>query len=95
KDHPNPGQSFQGAHRTAYLPNNPEGKDVAKLLRRAFDAKLVFTVGTSTTSGCSNVVTWNDIHHKTSVHGGPERYGYPDQTYLKRVKAELAAKGIE
>ncbi|XP_071947925.1 uncharacterized protein [Antedon mediterranea] len=95
KAHPSPGRRFQGTHRTAYLPNNNEGKHIEKLLRRAFNAQLIFTVGTSTTSGSSNVVTWNDIHHKTNSHGGPDNYGYPDPTYLKRVKSELSAKGIE
>ena len=41
------------------------------LLKRAFDAQLIFTVGTSVTTGQSDVVTWNDIHHKTNTHGGP------------------------
>ena len=69
--HPHPGRSFQGAYRIAYLPNNPEGREVLQLLKRAFDARLIFTVGTSITSGQNDVVTWNDVHHKTSTHGGP------------------------
>lgn len=93
--HPNPGQRYHGARRTAYLPDNKEGNHVLKLLQRAFEQKLIFTVGTSTTSGLTNVVTWNDIHHKTSRCGGPEGYGYPDPDYMKRVKDELKAKGIE
>ncbi|KAA0708056.1 E3 ubiquitin-protein ligase DTX3L [Triplophysa tibetana] len=93
--HPNPGQHHYGTHRTAYLPDNKEGNHVLGLLRRAFDQRLIFTVGTSTTSGATNAVTWNDIHHKTNTHGGPEGYGYPDPDYLKRVKDELKAKGIE
>ncbi|XP_064608660.1 protein mono-ADP-ribosyltransferase PARP14-like [Liolophura sinensis] len=92
--HPNPGMKFRGARRRAYLPNNSEGKRVLRLLRRAFDQRLTFTVGTSMTSGRDNVVTWNDIHHKTSMHLGPERFGYPDPTYLSRVREELRAKGI-
>ncbi|KAJ8358688.1 hypothetical protein SKAU_G00152130 [Synaphobranchus kaupii] len=93
KKHPNPGKPFSGAHRQAYLPDNQEGKEVLRLLQRAFNQKLIFTVGTSNTSGATDTVTWNDIHHKTSTHGGP--YGYPDPDYLKRVKEELKAKGIE
>ncbi|RXN31988.1 E3 ubiquitin- ligase DTX3L-like isoform X1 [Labeo rohita] len=93
--HPNPGKHYHGANRHAYLPNNDEGKEVLTLLQRAFHQKLIFTVGQSTTTGLDNVVTWNDIHHKTSPYGGPESYGYPDPHYLKRVKAELKAKGIE
>ncbi|XP_035682793.1 protein mono-ADP-ribosyltransferase PARP14-like [Branchiostoma floridae] len=89
--HPNPGRPYQGTDRLAYLPNNKEGRDVLELLKRAFDNRLVFTVGTSASTGRSDVVTWNDIHHKTSIDGS---YGYPDPDYLRRVKEELAAKGI-
>ncbi|XP_035244700.1 E3 ubiquitin-protein ligase DTX3L-like isoform X3 [Anguilla anguilla] len=95
KKHPNPGKTFRGAQRRAYLPDNYEGNEVLKLLKRAFEQKLIFTVGTSTTTGATDTVTWNDIHHKTSTHGGPQSFGYPDADYLKRVKEELKAKGIE
>lgn len=93
--HPNPGTRYHGIHRTAYLPDNKEGKEVLHLLRKAFDQKLTFTVGTSRTTGMDGVVTWNDIHHKTSMYGGPEGFGYPDPGYLIRVKEELKAKGIK
>ncbi|KAM8756079.1 uncharacterized protein AB9X84_009384 [Acanthopagrus schlegelii] len=93
--HPNPGQHYHGTRRTAYLPDNKEGKEVLSLLKKAFDQKLIFTVGTSTTTGIENQVTWNDIHHKTSMTGGPQRFGYPDPDYLRRVRDELKAKGIE
>ncbi|XP_054828837.1 E3 ubiquitin-protein ligase DTX3L [Eublepharis macularius] len=95
KNHPNPGKRFQGVTRTAYLPDNPEGREILKLLQRAFDQKLIFTVGQSRTTGLSDVVTWNDIHHKTSIFGGESGFGYPDPNYLKRVREELKAKGIE
>ncbi|KAK1174296.1 E3 ubiquitin-protein ligase DTX3L-like [Acipenser oxyrinchus oxyrinchus] len=93
-EHPSPGQRYWGASRTAYLPDSALGRKVLALLRRAFDQQLIFTIGTSSTSGMSDVVTWNDIHHKTSTHGGPTRYGYPDPDYLRRVQDELKAKGI-
>ncbi|XP_071114323.1 uncharacterized protein [Haliotis cracherodii] len=92
--HPNPGQSYRGTTRVAYLPDCAEGRDVLRLLRKAFDRKLTFTVGRSTTTGQENVVTWNDIHHKTNMEGGPTRFGYPDDTYLTRVREELASKGV-
>ena len=69
-NHPNPGRHFTGTSRTAYLPNNTEGKKVLGLLKKAFDARLTFTIGTSVTTGATGMVTWNDIHHKTSTHGG-------------------------
>ncbi|XP_055016365.1 uncharacterized protein LOC110171288 isoform X2 [Boleophthalmus pectinirostris] len=87
--HPSPGQWYSGINRTAYLPDNREGNEVLFLLRKAFDQKLIFTVGTSRTTGANNMVTWNDIHHKTSIYGGPQSFGYPDPNYLSRVKEEL------
>ncbi|XP_044052149.1 E3 ubiquitin-protein ligase DTX3L isoform X2 [Siniperca chuatsi] len=95
EEHPNPGQPYEGVSRTAYLPDSSEGRGILKLLMRAFDQRLIFTVGQSTTSGRNNTVTWNDIHHKTSTHGGPTHYGYPDPDYLSRVRDELKVKGIE
>ncbi|XP_036455002.1 uncharacterized protein si:dkey-3h3.3 [Colossoma macropomum] len=94
EEHPNPGQPYEGASRTAYLPDSSEGRKVLKLLTRAFEQRLIFTIGSSSTTGRSNVVTWNDIHHKTSRFGGPTAYGYPDPDYLNRVQEELKAKGI-
>ncbi|XP_071114281.1 uncharacterized protein [Haliotis cracherodii] len=94
EDHPNPGQPYKGTTRRAFLPDCREGRDVLRLLRKAFDRKLTFTIGRSTTTGQENVVTWNDIHHKTNMEGGPTRFGYPDPGYLERVQDELASKGV-
>ncbi|NXC68083.1 DTX3L ligase, partial [Anhinga anhinga] len=70
-NHPNPGKYYSGVSRVAYLPDNKEGREILQLLRRAFDQKLIFTVGRSRTTGVEGVITWNDIHHKTSKTGGP------------------------
>ncbi|CAD8187421.1 unnamed protein product [Paramecium pentaurelia] len=88
------GKYFSGTTRFAYLPENEEGKYVLSLLRKAFDQKLVFTIGTSLTTGQDNCIVWNGIHHKTSLDGGPQNYGYPDPTYFDRVLDELKQKGI-
>ncbi|XP_067657226.1 uncharacterized protein [Haliotis asinina] len=92
--HPEPGKRYAGIQRTAYLPYNDEGWEVLTLLYKAFDAGVTFTIGESRTTGRTGVITWNDIHHKTSMKGGTSNYGYPDPDYLKRVKEELALKGI-
>lgn len=92
--HPKPGQPYYGTSRTGYLPDSPKGRIVTRLLKIAFDRRLVFTVGRSRTTGADDCVTWNDIHHKTTLSGGPENFGYPDPTYLDRVMEELAAKGV-
>ena len=72
--HPNPGHKFSGTRRRAYLPATKEGTVVLKMLEKAFEKKLIFTVGRSNTTGKEDCVTWNDIHHKTSVSGGPQKY---------------------
>ncbi len=92
--HPSPGSHFYGTTRVAYLPDNQEGRKVLGLLQKAFDQRLIFTIGQSRTNGADNVVTWNDIHHKTSINGGSAGFGYPDPSYLNRVLQELADKGI-
>ncbi|KAL4510570.1 hypothetical protein ABPG72_004724 [Tetrahymena utriculariae] len=89
------GKQIPGTQRTAYLPDNEEGREVLKLLQIAFDRKLIFTVGRSVTTGTDNVVVWNGIHHKTSLKGGAAYFGYPDPTYFNRVKQELALKGVK
>ena len=90
----NNGPGYTGTSRVSYLPNNKEGREVLALLKVAFDRKLTFTVGTSVTTGRKNTVVWNGIHHKTSLYGGPTRFGYPDPNYFNRVKEELASKGV-
>jgi deltex len=71
--HPNPGKPYSGTMRTAYLPDSLEGRKVLVLLKKSFDLKQTFTIGMSRTTGVNNTITWNDIHHKTSIHGGPSK----------------------
>lgn len=73
ESHPNPGAPYYGTTRQAYLPDNREGRQILTLLQRAFDLRQIFTVGQSRTTGYDNVITWNDIHHKTSINGGIEK----------------------
>lgn len=88
------GQGFTGTHRTAYLPNNEEGRKILGLFKVCFDRKLIFTVGTSVTSGQRNTTVWSGIHHKTHVTGGTSSFGYPDPTYFSRVQEEMASRGV-
>ncbi|CAG5131587.1 unnamed protein product, partial [Candidula unifasciata] len=70
KCHPNPGRLYTGVSRKAFLPATKDGFCVLKLLRLAFLRKLTFTIGRSLTMDRENTIVWNDIHHKTSLHGG-------------------------
>ncbi|CAC5394874.1 DTX [Mytilus coruscus] len=92
-EHPNPGRRFEGITRRAYLPNNTKGQLVAKLLQIAFDRRLVFTFGTSRTTGKTGVVIWNDISHKTNP-GPNATFGFPDDIYFDRVLIDLGFKGV-
>ncbi|XP_033756274.1 uncharacterized protein LOC117339018 [Pecten maximus] len=95
ENHPRPGKPYQGTERRGFLPDNKEGQKVLGLLQKAFASRLTFTIGSSRTTGKEDVVTWNDIHHKTKREGGTAKFGYPDPTYLTRVQEELAAKGVK
>ena len=72
RNHPHPGRQFIGNTYYAYLPDSPEGKVVLTLLRKAFDAKLLFIVGKSALTRLDTVI-WGDIEHKTALHGGRQR----------------------
>ena len=63
------------------------------MLRVAWERRLTFTIGTSVTSGMTNTVVWNEIHHKTTIQNY-SGHGYPDPNYLDRVMLELAAQGV-
>jgi deltex-like protein len=94
-EHPHPGIPYYGTYRTAFLPDNSEGRDVLVLLRRCFELRHTFSVGRSLTTGRDNCIVWNGIHHKTAPRGGTSNFGWPDETYFMRVKDELKARGIE
>lgn len=60
----------------------------------AFDRRLIFTIGRSVTTGMEDVITWNEIHHKTELGLSQYGHGYPDPDYLENTIMELAAHGI-
>uniref|UniRef100_A0A667ZNE9 E3 ubiquitin-protein ligase n=1 Tax=Myripristis murdjan TaxID=586833 RepID=A0A667ZNE9_9TELE len=78
-EHPNPGVKYAGTRRTAFLPACEEGEKVLRLLRKAFERRLIFTVGRSATTGLNNYAQF---------------FGYPDPAYLFRVQEELRLKGV-
>ena len=66
---------------------------VLRLLIKAWERRLTFTVGQSVTSGAQNVVVWNNIHHKTEIIDR-SGHGYPAPGYLENVVQECAGLGI-
>lgn len=95
-EHPNPGKKFtaRGFPRHCYLPNNEKGRKVLRMLITAWERRLIFTIGTSNTTGESDTVVWNEIHHKTEFGSNLTGHGYPDASYLDNVLAELTAQGV-
>ncbi|XP_051965115.1 E3 ubiquitin-protein ligase DTX1-like [Xyrauchen texanus] len=95
-EHPNPGKKFsaRGFPRHCYLPDNEKGRKVLKLLIAAWDRRLIFTIGTSSTTGETDTVVWNEIHHKTEFGSNLTGHGYPDPNYLDNATRELAAQGV-
>nr|CAD7590735.1 unnamed protein product [Timema genevievae] len=95
-EHPSPGRPYYavGFPRVCYLPDTEKGRRVLKLLSTAFERRLVFTVGRSVTTGREDVVTWNEIHHKTEAGSSNSGHSYPDPGYLDNCLSELAAHGV-
>jgi len=93
-EHPNPGQTYQpnGFPRVAYLPDSPEGLEMLHGLYIAWEQRVLFTVGTSITSGLDNCITWNDIHLKTKLSSS--EHGYPDPQHLSNLAVDLANHGV-
>ncbi|XP_061685685.1 E3 ubiquitin-protein ligase DTX1-like isoform X2 [Syngnathoides biaculeatus] len=95
-DHPNPGKPFtaRGFPRHCYLPDSDKGRKVLRLLLVAWDRRLIFSVGTSSTTGESDTVIWNEVHHKTEFGSNLTGHGFPDPGHLDNVLEELRAQGI-
>jgi len=93
-EHPRPGTPYTpvGFPRVAFLPDNRQGLEMLHGLYIAFQQRLMFTVGTSLTTGRENSVIWNDIHLKTFMTAG--EHGYPDPHHLDNLREELEGHGI-
>ncbi|XP_030011437.1 E3 ubiquitin-protein ligase DTX4-like isoform X1 [Sphaeramia orbicularis] len=95
-EHPNPGKPYtaRGFPRHCYLPDSEKGRKVLRLLLVAWDRRLIFSVGTSSTTGESDTVIWNEVHHKTEFGSNLTGHGFPDPGHLDNVLEELRAQGI-
>ncbi|XP_061095169.1 E3 ubiquitin/ISG15 ligase TRIM25-like [Conger conger] len=95
--HPNPGNPFTGLQTQSWLPKQQYisndkwlyGHEVVKLLQRAFEQKLIFTV--AATHGAADRVVLNDIPHARNLFECKKNGG----NLLNQVKTELKFRGIE
>lgn len=86
------GIGFAGRSETAYLPDNPEGRQTLNLFAVAFKRRIMFGIGNSMSGG--RRPTFN-IHLKTKMVGGQAAHGYPDPGYINRTLSELALNGVK
>lgn len=95
-EHIHPGRRYtaRGFPRVCYLPNNEKGRKILSLLVKAWERRLIFTIGSSATTGEEDTVTWNEIHHKTELMSNYSGHGWPDPQYLDNVLMELAVHGV-
>jgi hypothetical protein len=64
----NPGHPYQGTHSRRLPPQRDQGHHLLVRLKSAWNSGLIFTIGTSLSTGECNAVTWSTILHKTSLH---------------------------
>ena len=83
------GRSFfaVGFPRVCYLPEEA-GRNILRYLKIAFDRRLLFSIGRSTTTGREDVVIWNSVDHKTQFSM------FPDPGYMQRVIEQLIHLGV-
>jgi deltex-like protein len=88
--HPRPRERYHGTTRYGFYPDNELGAQCVRMLQAAFEHGVAFRVGTSATTGQEDTVVYG-VHQKSCADGGAERHGWPDATYLERLRSECAA----
>lgn len=92
--HVNPGMKYTGfSDRTGFIPDTAPYRTILKMLRIAWKRRLMFTIGTSLTTGRCNVVTWSSIHVRSQWHN-KYGFGWPAPNYYESVKEELKNLGV-
>ncbi|CAE7621238.1 DTX3 [Symbiodinium sp. KB8] len=86
------GEPFAGRSQQAFLPHDEQGKLLLALFQLAFRRRVMFDLRVSAT----DEKYWPafNIHLKTALAGGPERFGFPDESYSQRVLEELRQNGV-
>jgi deltex-like protein len=92
KEHPSPGVEylFSPNPRTCYLPANTQGVKILIMQMQAWENRLTFDVGTSSSTGKDNRVIWN-FHQKTQNKGHRLE---DDPGYLNTAATELYKEHI-
>ena len=94
-DAPLPGEAHDGFDMITYLPDNNEGQEVLRLLRLAWKRRLLFRIGFNPVTKRMNRIVSNGLDLKYAREGGILRGGYPDPSYLSRLKSDLREIGVK
>ena len=90
--HETEGNTYPEIQRAAFLPDNDDGRRLARRLKYAFSRGLTFRIGKSVTTGREGQVTWASIHHKTKRNGGA--HGWPDLNAFVQYNKDLDNLGV-
>jgi deltex len=91
---PLPGSSFKAMHYHTYLPDNSEGQEMLKRLQLAWNRRLLFRIGYNPTTKRMDMLVVNGLELKSNTHGGILKNGYPDPSYMSRLKHDFREIGI-
>ena len=93
-DMPLPNERHFGLNMTCFLPNNSEGQELVRLLRIAWTRGLLFRIGFNPNSHRMDWVVPNGIEFKLRKDSGMLAQGYPDPSYMNRLKCDLKDVGV-
>lgn len=93
-DHPLPGEHFEGMQMQTYLPNNSEGQEILRLLKLAWNRRLLFRIGYNPSTKRWDKVIPNGFEFKTSRVGGMLMRGFPYPIYMSSLKSDLMSIGV-
>lgn len=94
-EHPIPGEPFPAFDYVTYLPDNSEGHEVLRMLELAWKRGLLFRIGFNPATKRKDVIVPNGIELKTKRTGNPQQGGWPDVSYMSRLKSDLKEVGIQ
>lgn len=92
---PLPGDHFPDYNFNTYLPDNGEGRELLRLLELAWNRGLLFRIGYSLETKKTNRIIPNGIEMKIRTDGGIQNRGYPDVSYMSRLKSDLLEIGVK
>ena len=93
-DMPLPGDVYHGLDLTTFLPNNGEGREVVRLLTIAWNRGLLFRIGLNPRTSRMDQIVPNGFEFKLRKEGGLLLHGFPDPSYMNRLKSDLKDVGV-